>query len=297
MAWMASPLFLKGTDHDAAVTAMETLMSDTAHRLDQAGIIGAPPPILVSPAHEGWIAVTGAAGWLYDLPWAADQLAERCGDEVLCCLIFGNCYRLQLTRHQGGDRQTLIRTPDDDWSDQNELSGPMPLYEDIEKLAYEHLRAEQVPAPLVAIGTAPLGCTVEEELSAGQGTSLTLEVELIKSQAPLALPSHQDPDPPVLPSGVSRDFGLTLFEARYVEGNPTVEALDRLIAIEEEIMARAQRAEPKAELSLTVTYHAGRYQDRLDGMLRKRGRPTAAYAERGAKTSWWKFWRYFGRTR
>jgi hypothetical protein len=102
----------------------------------------------------------------------------------------------------------------------------------------------------------------------------------------------------VLPTGTSQDFGLMLFDDRYVEGRPTLAAVDRLLAIEEEILARARRVEPKVEVTLTVTYHAGIHQGLLDEMLRRRGRPTAAHLDRGeGRPPWWQFWRHFGRMR
>ncbi len=89
-----------------------------------------------------------------------------------------------------------------------------------------------------------------------------------------------------------------LFEDRYVEGRPSRAAVDRLLAIEDEILARARRACPDAkQVSLTVTYHGGAYQDLLDTELQARGRPTAAHLERGDRVPWWQFWRHFGRLR
>jgi hypothetical protein len=296
MAWMASHLFFRGLKGDdaAPIEAVSELLRDPAHRKDQTGLLDPPAPVVLSAACEGWIIVTGLSGWLDDLVWAATKLAASTGALVVSCEIIGNSYRLQLSVQEADQTRKRLRMPEAGWSEEKPCTSAMPLYEDVEVIAYRTLRELGVPKSLIVIGTTPLGSASAQPM--GRGVQLVPAAQQIeRREIDLSAIPYTSDDPPVLPHEISRDFGLMLFESRYVEGKPTDAALERLLQLEEELLARAKRAQSEANVTLTVTYFAGMQQDRMDDMLRARGRPTAAYAERGARQPWWQFWRYFGR--
>jgi hypothetical protein len=296
MAWMAGNIYLNTSDVAAVVKAAESLLASPAHAADPENLLDAPAPLVVSPAHEGWIALTGARGFFDELPWVAAELSRACGVRAVSCELIGNSYALRLASFEAGERKQEKRTPEAGWS--GGTLAEMPVYEDAEKLAMQGLREAGVPAALVAIGTAPLAQPARRVISLGEGMSLRRpDAGSTPQQVEVRAPELPGNDPPVLPTSTGQDFGLTLFEDRYVEGRPTLVAVDRLMSIEEDLLARAKRACPGAQVSLTVTYHGGRHQDVLDEELRARGRPTAAHLERGDRVPWWQFWRHFGRLR
>jgi hypothetical protein len=299
MAWMASSLFIHHDDHGAVTDAVARLLEDTRHRADQEGILDPPGPVLISAAHRGWIAILGASPWVNDLCWLGDQLSTSCQAKVVSAVILANCYRLRLATHEAGLTSLQLQTPETGWLHQAEETQQMPLYEDVELRAWRELHQLQVPASLVLLGTCPLGAASLPEVALGQGTQLTPgDAKVERGSLELKGLDYDREDPPVLPMDLSRDFGVMLFDIRYVEGRPTRQSLERLLQIEEEFLARALRAEPGANVSLTVTYHAGVYQDEVDYFLRARGHVTAAHTERGDhRPSWWQFWRYLGRLR
>ena len=297
MAWMAGNIYLGTGDATAAVKAAESLLASPVHAADPEGLLDAPAPLVVSPAHEGWIAITGARGFFDELPWVAAELSRACGVRAVSCELIGNSYALRLCRYEAGESRKEQRTPEAGWAGGTAELAEMPTYDDAEKLALQGLRESGVPTALAVLGTCPLAQPARRMISLGEGTSLRRPGAGPTAQpVEVRTPELPGDDPPVLPTGQSQDFGLMLFEDRYVEGRPTLAAVDRLLAIEEEILARARRACPEAQqVSLTVTYHAGAHQDLLDGELRARGRPTAAHLERGDRVPWWQFWRHFGR--
>jgi len=297
MAWMSSHLFVRSIEHDQVVDAVAELVAQPDHRASQEGLLDAPGPVVVSPPHEGWTAVCGARAWIDDLVWAAARLSTACRCLVVSCEILGNAYRLRLSEHEGGAQRRVLRTPEGGWLDQPDGASAMPRYDDVELLAWRSLRELGIAAPLVVLGTAPLGYASRPPLALGEAVRLAPGATVERSRAPLSTVPFEGDDPPVLPAEASSDFGLTLFERRYVEGKPSDAAVDRLLQIEDDFLARAKRARPEAQVSLTVTYHGGEHQEALDDLLRARGRPTAAYGERGERTPWWQFWRYFGRLR
>jgi hypothetical protein len=299
MAWMSSHLFVRSADHTAVTEAVACVLARPEHHASHEGLLDPPGPIVVSPALDGWIAICGARAWIDDLVWAARQLSTACDTLAVSCEILGNSYRLRLSEQERGIERTLKRTPPTGWLDQEEPApGEMPIHEDVELDAYHALRERQIPAPLITLGTAPLGYGAERMRDLGEGTRLCPGSEgIAREQAAVRAADFAGDDPPVVPGEVSQDFGLMLFESRYVEGKASDGSVDRLVQIEEELLARAKRARPEANVSLTITYYGGLDQDRLDDLLRARGRPTAAYAERGDRARWWEFWRYFGRLR
>jgi hypothetical protein len=299
MAWMSSHLFVRSADHAAVTEAVAGVLARPEHRASHEGLLDPPGPIVISPALDGWIAICGARAWIDDLVWAARLLSTSCDTLTISCEILGNSYRLRLSEQERGAERALRRTPVTGWLDQEEQApGAMPIYEDVELDAYRALRALEVPTPLTTLGTSPLGYGAERMVELGEGTRLSPGSEgIAREQAPLRAAAFSGDDPPVVPSEVSQDFGLMLFESRYVEGLASDASVDRLVQIEEELLARAQRARPGSNVSLTVTYYGGLEQDRLDDLLRARGRPTAAYAERGDRARWWEFWRHFGKLR
>lgn len=298
MAWMASNIYLRTKAPQVVVQTLVELLASPVHSADPEGLLDAPPPLVVSPEHEGWIAVTGARAFFDDLPWLAAELSRRCQARALSCELIGNSYAMRFSSFEAGERLEGQHTPRAAWrGDMSELA-EMPLYEDAERLAFEALRAAGVPLPLATIATCPLSVPARRVISLGEGTSLRRPgPQPVSETVEVRAPETSGEDPPVLPTGTSHDFGLMLFEDRYVEGRPSAASVDRLLAIEEEILARARRACPGAQVSLTVTYHAGAHQDLLDGELQARGRPTAAHLERGERVPWWQFWRYLGRLR
>jgi hypothetical protein len=300
MAWMAQHLFVHTKDSDPAAlaAALNALLIDPAHRADLEDFEDPPPPVLVYPPIADWIAVTGVAGWLDDLGWAARQLSETCGEQALSCEVFGNCYRLRLKHYLRGSEERVTQIPESGWCDQDDAprGAKMPLYEDAEQLAYRELVALGIPAPLLLVGARPLGAP-EEPLEPGRGVQLLPDGDQVKQSAiELALVPFEGDDAPLLPNRVSQDFGLMLFEDRYLEGEPSQTALDRLLAIEEAIIGRARRALPEGQVTLTVTYFAGPHQAKLDTMLQARDRHTLPSDQR-MRPPWWQFWRHLGRMR
>jgi hypothetical protein len=255
---------------------------------------------MVSPSHAGWLAITGGRGWFRDLAWTAGELSRRTGG-ALCVSaeLIGNSYALRLSEHAEGELRRQICRPDErafagDASDRAEMI----CYGDAEREVYEILTGLGVSPPLCVIGTTPVGHPGPTE-ALGEGTRLAWLAEggIERGRLEVRVVPFAGQDPPVVPCATGTDFGLMLFEDRYVEGRPNSKAIDALLAIEEEILARARRARPGGELTLTVTYHGGVHQGTLDEMLRRRGRPTAAHVERGDRIAWWQFWRRFGRMR
>jgi len=294
MAWMAAHLFVRCDDSARVGRAVEALLADAAHRADLGGIADPPGAVALCPPVEGWVAVTGAGAWLDDLLWAARELSSRCGSLALSCEVFGNCYRARLAEHQDGATGQLLCTPEALWATTVEPA-QMPLYDDVEQLAFRWLGERSVPPALAAVGTLPLGSGASRQ--AGQGTRLLPTPEGIERGGfELELPTFSGDDAPVLPARMGEDIGLVIFEDRYVEGDPGGASVDRLIAIEEEFGARARRARGGVEVSVTFTYYAGTRQDKLDALLRARDRPTLP-SEQRYRPPWWAFWRHFGRMR
>jgi len=300
MAWMASNLFVKCTDISRVTAALEELLRLEGHRADQEGILDPPGPVVVSPAYEGWVAVTGVRAWVDDLVWTADRLSTACGETTLSFEIIGNCYRLRHSEQRAGQEQHIRRTPDYGWDLDNDSDKPdtMPRYEDAEKAAWEFLMQSGVPAPLATIGTLPLGHEPAAMLSLGAGTALSPDNHGRVSKEPreVCVVPYDSGDPPSLPTNISRDFGLMLFEERYLDGAPDDGIVDHLLAIEGDLLERARRALPGVQdLTLTVAYNASIHQDLLDGLLRARNRSTLSSEHRLSGPRWWQFWRHLGR--
>lgn len=298
MAWMACHLFVSRSDDAPSTDLVELvchLLEQPEHRTDLAQLSSPPGPILVSQPFQGWSVITGAAAWIDDLVWAARHLSELGGTRVVSSEIFGNCYRARLSENHAGQQLKLICTP----SSEPEELDPMPLYEDAEAKAYDALVAMGIPGPLIAVGTSPLGVEQTDMLSLGQGHAIDPSddsIQIEQTTAALLAPRFAGNDAPLLPSSVSRDFGLMLFDDRYVEGKPSDAAVDRLLDIEENLLERARRIVPDDRVTLTVTYYAGTFQNELDDMLRARDHHTLPSNQR-QRPSWWQFWRCFGRVR
>lgn len=296
MAWMACNLFVCCEEHDRVVNAVARLLQDAEHRADQAGLLDPPGPVLVSPALDGWVAVTGARGWLDDLVWAAGQLAEACDAAALSCEILGNSCRLRLSAHAPGQEVDTLQTPQHGWDLDTSEPDAMPLYEDAEALAFRRLIEAGVPHPLVTIGARPQGYGTPTQELGKAASLLPAEQDVERATQELCVVPFEGDDPPVLPTETSADFGLMMFEDRYLDGPPGDEAVDRLLEIERQLLARAKRAKPRADVTVTVTYHVGVHQDRMDLLLRTRNRHTLP-ADQLMRPPWWQFWRYFGRAR
>jgi hypothetical protein len=292
MAWMAAHLFVRCPETEAVARALGELLEGEEHRADLEGFDDLPGALVICPAHEGWVAVTGAGAWFDDLPWVAERLSTACDGLAVSSELFSNCCSLRLVRFDRGQQERLLRTPDAD-------QRGMPLYDDVEQIAFAALREAGIPPALIAVGTRPFGVEGDVELGAGK-TLLRgadgLELGELEVRLP-ALPADHG-DAPVVPTQLSRDFGLMLFEDRYVEGEPGEESLKRLFELEEAYGARARRlaAEPD-KVSLTFSYHAGPHQERLNQLLSAHDRHTVASVTSGERVPWWQFWRYFGRLR
>jgi hypothetical protein len=299
MAWMACHLFVECSEQARVQGPLTELLRDPSKRADLEGLVAPPGPVHISPAHEGWIAVTGAGAWIADLRAAAAHLARACNARAVSLELFANCYRLRLSEHQGGEQRRALLAPEDGW-DTEEEPPRMPLYEDTEQLAWTTLAEIGVPPALAAIGTAPLGSAAKEPALSGQAVTLTPTLDgdaVEEGTCELTLPGFGGDDAPVLPNGLTQDFGTALFEDRYVEGAPGAETLARLLEIEQWMLERSTRAcPPEARVSLTVTYHDGVHQDRLDDMLRAEGHHTQPASGR-ERAPWWAFWRYLGKMR
>ena len=296
MAWMASNIYIESADHAGVAAAVKELLGQEGHRADHAGLLDPPGPVVVSPAHEGWVAVTGVRAWFDDPVWAAQKLSAACDAAVVSCEIIGNSYRLCLSLHRAGRDAEVTRFPDHGWNLEATEPKTMPLYEDTEKLAFTRLVELSVPLPLITIGTLPLGFP-KATLDLGQGAGLRPSDRGVKQdERPVKVVDYEGEDPPVLPTETTRDFGLMCFEDRYVEGHPGDDAVDRLLQIEKEMLARADRAQPQNDVSLTVSYHASIHQDRMDELLRIRNRHTLP-SDQLMQPPWWQFWRYLGKFR
>lgn len=301
MAWMASNIYVRSEDPAAVAGLLEARLGDPRACIDREGILDVPEPMVVSPPEGGWVAVIRAGAWLQDLPGVAEELARELGRQALSLELVANCYRLRLRAFlPGGATGEGIQLPAEGWTD-DRLAEPepaeMPLYEDTEALAYGFLRDQGVPPRLVVLGAVPLGFDEADRAPIGPGLALshTAEGELCRRELEVHGVPYASEDPPSLPTNISRDFGLMLFEERYVEGRPAQATLERLLEIEEQLLARARRAHrgPGPEITLTVTYCDPLHQDRLDALLRERDRHAAPAAGRSAPP-WWQFWRYFG---
>jgi hypothetical protein len=299
---------------------MQELLLEGAPRFEhQAALLETPPaPLFISPPYEGWMVITGARPWGLELRTAAERLSQACHTTAISCEIFGNCYRLRLSAYRNGQPDRHLCTPQDGWQEQSATTSiamaqkkaaaladtaEMPLYDDAEQLAYETLLALEVPVPLMLMGTQPFGSAAKAALEVGPGTTLKPTAEgaaIPRDSLPLFLPApcpSAAADAPVLPTSVGQDFGLTLFEDRYVEGRPGPASLERLLQIEAALLARAQRAAPGAKVSLTLCYHAGIDQPRLEAMLRAKERPTLAATGDAPCRPWWAFWREWTKAR
>jgi hypothetical protein len=300
MAWMTKTVFVKGASVEALADAIVTLLGDEQLACEDRGLLGNPPPVRLSPAHDGWVAINGLSPWLADLLVASERLSLQ-ADSAVSFELIGNSLRLRCGQYIRGERRHLLASPEAlPWGSLDEHGGPMPRYDDVEDKAFRTLRALGIPAALLGIDLAPLGAAATTVL--GQGLELIPRGESNDDAAPQQFDkaaieisgcSLAGDAPPALPREASRDFGVSLFDDRYVEGRPTGEAVDRLLEIEEQWEARARRAVDEPEVSLTITYHGGTYQEQLDELLRARGRyvpPTL----RPTTPPWWAFWKYFG---
>jgi hypothetical protein len=309
MAWMASHLFIESSESSTQQdlrAPLSELLADPKLRADPEGLIEPPGPVQISAPLQGWIVVTGVRAWLADLPAAAQQLSKALGATIVSFELVGNCYRLRIGQFAAGERKELLQTPEGDWSCEEEPTA-MPLYEDCEQLAYETLTKLGIPAALVAVGTAPFNAAPGDPTPM-EAPALTLNPgpegsQVEQGELPLSLPLLEGDDAPVLPNGLSQDFGIALFEERYVEGATEDETLTRLLDIEQAMLERAQRSalarggkDEEERVSLTVTYLGGKYQERLDRLLQATGHhtPPATMRER---PPWWAFWRYLGKVR
>jgi len=294
MAWMASNLYVKHGRQEAVADVVEELLRDGEHRRDQTGILDPFAPALVSPPVDGWVAVIRLGPYFSDLPWAAARLARELSCLAAGLEMVGNSYRMRYSEFRGEEEVTLRRTPEHGWQGEIEEPERMPLYEDAEAQGFDALLELGIPAELITLGLSPVGHDDASELDGALALSPEGDMVTRQQEAVVAVAIGLD-DPPVLPTRITRDFGELLFEERYVEGAPSVEALDRLLEIEDTLLARARRAAPDKDVTLTVSYHAAVHQDRLNALLQGRDRLNLSKDQRLRREPWWTFWRFFGR--
>ena len=301
---MTKTLFIKGASTEALTHALKPLLTDEDKALDHAGILGPPPPVRVSPQVDGWVAINGLADWIADLLDAAKLLSTQ-SESTLSCELLGNSLRLRFAQYVRGEERHLLRSPHElTWNTLTEHQGAMPRYDDVEDKAYKTLRALGVPNVLLGIDLTPLGDKTLRSLGEGLtlGSSDSKNDDDNKNEAQSLLKqdtidvqavSLSRDEPPTLPREESQDFGISLFDDRYVEGRPSAATVERLLDLEAQWEARARRACGEPEVNLTITYHGGTYQEQLDKLLRVRGHyvpPTL----RPTTPPWWAFWKYFG---
>ncbi len=296
MAWMASNIYVKHPDRGVVVGVLERLLLGGEHQRDQEGILDPPGPMVVSPVHEGWVVVSGVGSWLDDLNWAAKELSCETGGLTASLDMIGNSYRLRYSEQRGGEQLKELQMPDHGWAGEMDEPPRMPSYQDVERLAFETLSELGVPRCLITIGTSPLGYPEPAPLEGGDAVQLSLDgARVERGEMPCLVVPFEGDDPPVLPTHITRDFGEMLFEERYVEGAPEQQALARLLEIEDELLARAKRAAPAEEVTLTVSYYTAAHQERLNNMLQQQDRLNLNKDQRLKRAPWWTFWRFFGR--
>lgn len=299
MAWTASNLFLRGATVASALDALEGLLAEPDQQVDREGLLGPPPPFTVGPSCDGWLPVIGLRGWAADAATLAQRLsAAGCAEHVVSSEVLGGCYRLRHTEHRGGAQTERLVSPEGAWSACGAGDeGPMPLYRDVEQLAYAMLLDLGIPPTAALIGTCPADRSEEDLEPLGEGVRVARgERGLARTPLTVRAVPYAGDDAPVLPRQVGRDFGLTFLDDRFVDGVPTAAAVSRLLQLEEKIVARARRLYGE-QLTMTVLYHSGGYQDELDALLRARGCSVPLRVARSASVPWWQFWRYFGRWR
>lgn len=248
----------------------------------------APPP-LISPALDGWLAVVGLRGWTLDCPALASDLLSLGFSDTASCEIAGQAYRLRFARY-GTSHETLFTPKDAD--DPTQVTA-MPIYRDVEQLAFALLRDLGLPTPLILIGTRPHQCP---QRNLGQALELTVadDGSLTRRTRDVAAPDYKRDEAPVLVNEIGRDFGTTLFDRRFVDGVPSAASVKRLLQLEEKIRQRAAEEYGVSEVQLDLSYSSGGYQDELDDLFRAHGRivPERRFAP---QRPWWQFWRYFGK--
>jgi len=205
--------------------------------------------------------------------------------------VLGGFFRLRHSEHRAGAQQTLELSPTDAWND-TAPDEKMPLYRDVEQLAFAMLLDLGIPRPLILLDASlPDGQT----MALGPAVALRREDErLTRTETPLHAPRYDGNEAPMLPKEIGRDFGVTLFDDRYVEGAPTAATVTRLLQLEDKILDRAQR-QYGAEARLTLSYHNACFQDELDELMRARGHQVPLRGPRREQVPWWQFWRHFGR--
>jgi hypothetical protein len=243
--------------------------------------------------------VIGLRGWIADPPAAAERLsATGCADTALSSEVLGACLRMRHAVSCKGARTELVESPEGAWSaGATCVDAPMPLYRDVEQLAFALLLDRGIPPTAALLGTCPVDRDPAAMEALGAGVRLSLARGAVV-RAPVTVRGFRfgGADVPVLPRQIGRDFGVALFDDRFVDGEPSAAAVNRLVQLEQKILERARRSYG-AEATLTMLYHSGAFQDELDELLRARGCSVPVRAARSPSLPWWQFWRYLGRWR
>ncbi|MBW2730931.1 MAG: hypothetical protein JRH20_00975 [Deltaproteobacteria bacterium] len=295
MAWVMRNLFIEDGDGEEPVGEEDVM---THLRELTAESCGAQALTLSAPLQR-WRVVSGTGGWLEDLPQAAKAMAERLGRRVISCELIAHSFLLRIGENQPGGAQKLLQSPDLPWGAATPHRGEMPLYEDVEQRALATLVGMGVPRFLVLLAVPALGAEGKIDLGTGVERHANEEGDIEERACSLFAPKLHASDgsesdaTPVVPREHDAGFGLSLSDDRYVEGRPSGRAVDRLVELEEALLARAKACSPGAKVRMIISYHAGSFQADLDEMLRARDRFVPP-SPRPATPPWWQFWRYFG---
>ena len=295
MAWVAANLFVQIDEQDALVDALLPLLNDDTLLADAEGLLDDPPPIVISALREGWLVIAGLRGWIADPPELARRLSQDVG-HVVSSEVIGHFFRLRHAVFHRGEERAMTLAPKSGWDRATTgQMAKMPLYRDVEQLAYALLLDLKIPRELVLTGTRPthLDKTATKKLE-GALTIRRVEKELVRKETTLETTTYAGDLAPLMVKEVGRDFGLSLYYDRFVEGLPSDESVDRLIQLEDKIAARATELFGKPA-KLHVTYFTGEFQEELDRLLMARGRDVPVRPNRPSAIPWWQFWRHFGR--
>ncbi|MFH1131054.1 MAG: hypothetical protein V1754_06945 [Pseudomonadota bacterium] len=294
MAWVVSNLFVRCSDQRTVVEELRGLLRQTDHQTAAQGILEAPPPIVVTPAVENWTCIVGTSSWFDNIQWVANHFSKTCNDLSISCELVGCAYCLRYAEYNSGRKNHLLLTPNESWASDSELKGSMPMYEDVEQIAYNSLQKIGISPVLITLGTSPFGHSAKLNVSLGKAMHLLPQGKEIKTtEFELNATNYESEDAPVLPREFSEEPCLMLLDSRYVEGKPNRKKMERLLQLEEKWVERAQRACPDRKVTATVTYHAGRYQPELDTLLSNNNKYVLK-SEREPTVPWWQFWHRFG---
>lgn len=286
MAWMNSSLFIKDLKMEAISSILvEFLKSSVPSEIDRNDIY------IYSDCPQ-WAVVTGLNSSALDIEVLVKTLLKHT-NSVLSLELIGNSLKLRIKHFRKNKNEQHVVSPSGiNFDDIYEYQGKMPLYEDVEEKAFQTLKALGVPPIL-------LGLNIESKYTKSKQRKLggiKINGSNLSQLEPIKIDSSDLEYPPLVVRELASGFGTTIEDDRYIEGLPTKKTIDRLIEIEESLKIRAAtilEIEREA-IQLNIHYHAGRYQDEVDTLLRAKDR-FVPLTTRPPRAPWWAFWRYFGK--